>query len=219
MYISVHYHYRSDSHRIEKSKELITALCKLYDASIYLDPIYTERFQEQDITIRTAVLAGGARRNDALKFFQKIGGVSHKILAAFGNMVGSKSASHWFKVDSSYATIEYALESPKGAAALAQRIWISLTAQGRDVLTAEDIAEAFGPHRKEDAQKYFEILDQNENGDIRLDELVPTLVEAGRQRNNIYQGMSDINHAINTFEWILLLIIGLAMVAFISKYP
>jgi hypothetical protein len=211
LYISIHYHYRSDKRRIEKSKNLINALSKLYETSVYLDPLYCDKFRDQDVIIRNAVAAGGSKRKGTLKFFQKIGGASHKVLSAFGTMLGSQGKSHWFKVDSSYATIEYALESHNSAAALAQRIWISLATEGKKALTLSDIAEAFGPDRKDEAEECFKAIDENENGDVRLTEMIPMLVDAGRTRADIYSGMQDIDHCINTFEWILLLWVALFM--------
>ena len=212
IYISVHYHYRSDSIRIEKSKNMLAALGALYETSIYLDPVYSKKFETEDLIIRNASLSGGGKRKDAAKFFQKIGGVGTKALSVFGNVINSEGKSHWFKATSTYATIEQAIESPKSAAALAQRIWTSLASEGKDVLTADDIAEAMGPFRKEEAQQIFEVVDENENGDIQLEEMIQTVVEASRTRTSIYQGMHDINHAINTFEWVLLSIIAILII-------
>ena len=217
IYISVHYHYRSDGDRIEKSKNIMNALSALYETSIYLDPIYSKRFQTEDLIIRNASLSGNGKRQEAAKFFQRIGGISTKAISMFGNAIGSEGKSHWFKAASTYATIERALGSPKSAAALAQRIWTSIASEGKDVLTADDIAEALGPHRKEDAKQIFDILDENENGDIQLDEMVQLLVEASKNRSGIYQGMVDINHAINTFEWVLLILIGVIVIALIRE--
>ena len=210
MYITIHYHYRSDSGRIEKSKNLNAALGKLYETSVYLDPLYSKRFQTEDLIIRNASSSG--KRSEAAKFFQRIGGVSAQAMSMFGTAMGSDNKSHWLKSASTYATVERAMSDTKSAAALAQRIWISLASDGKDVLTVDDIAEAMGPHKTEEAKKMFELLDENENGDIRLDEMVQTVVESSRTRNNIYQGMSDMDHAINTFEWVLLIMVAMIMI-------
>ena len=204
IYISVHYHYRSDSGRIDNSKNLFAALGALYETSIYLDPVYSKRFETQDLIIRNAMLSRGGKRKDAAKFFKKIGGVGTKALSVFGNVLNGEGKSHWFKAASTYAIIEDAMGKPKSAAALAQRIWTSIASEGKNALTAEDIAESMGPQRKEEAQEIFNAIDENENGDILLEEFVQTVVEACNTRNSIYQGMHDINHSINTFEWVLL---------------
>ena len=141
-----------------------------------------------------------------------------KAVTFTGRAIGSDKDSHFWKASSTYATIEYALEEATSAAALAKRIWVSLVAEGRDALTVDDIAEVFGPHRREEAEQCFKLLDENENGDIHLNEFVPTIIDLGRRRNATYKGMQDIDHAIKTFDWILLLIIGVLMVYFIRKW-
>ena len=140
-----------------------------------------------------------------------------KIPHAFGHIIGSDSESRFWRPDSHYATIERALEHPASAAALAKRIWVSLVAQGRTALTVDDIAEALGPHRREEAEDTFKILDENRNGDIRLNEFVPSVVEAGRVRHDIYCGMSDIDHAINTFDWIMIIWIAFGIIIYLRK--
>ena len=83
------------------------------------------------------------------------------------------------------------MSKPRSAAALAQRIWTSLATSGKDVLTESDIAEAMGPHRKQEAEEIFKIIDENENGNILLEEFVLVAVEACNSRNSIYQGMHE----------------------------
>ncbi|KAK0616462.1 hypothetical protein B0T14DRAFT_435937 [Immersiella caudata] len=108
-----------------------------------------------------------------------------------------------------YTTIHYHFRSDLG------RIWMSMVPMGKDCLKASDIAEVLGPFRKEEAEKYFKTLDQNEMGDIRLDEMEWTVTEAGKVRNAIYRGMQNADHCINTLDWILLLFIAVIMVFFI----
>ena len=219
MYICIHFHYRADFHRLQKSKQVQVALCSLYEASTQLHQPYDDKLITVDLIIHDSSLSGkGSKRKDAAKFFQKIGGGMATFVSLFGTTVGAGSKSHWFKADSSYATVEKALEHPKSAAALAKRIWMALVAEGRTTLTVDDISGAFGPYRRQEAQACFDTLDENENGDIRLNELVPTVVEAGKVRTAIYEGMHDINHAINTLDWILLIGIAVIMTFLIRKY-
>jgi Ca2+-binding EF-hand superfamily protein len=62
------------------------------------------------------------------------------------------------------------------------------------------LPEVLGPYRRDEAIEIFKVIDDNESGDIRLEEMVWTVVEAGRIRHAIYQQMTDINHCINTFD-------------------
>ena len=218
LYISIHYHYRTDRYYIHQSKMVHSTLCSLYEVSMYLKPPYSQDFLPEDLLIHhhRAPIQGSTRQG-AAKFLQKIGGAVDATSSFLWQAGGADRNSHWGKASSNYATVEYALEDPKSAAALAKRIWVSLVAAGRDALTVNDIAEAFGPHRREEAEACFGLLDENENGDIRLSEFVPTVVEVGRKRHAIYAGMHDINHAINTFNWVSLFAIAIVMLYFIRK--
>jgi hypothetical protein len=51
VYISVHFHYRSNFSKINEAKEILSALCTLYEASVYLHPLYTEAFRAEDAII------------------------------------------------------------------------------------------------------------------------------------------------------------------------
>jgi len=195
-----------------------TALSTLYEASLQLYPAYQEPFATEDYIIRHfTALEENNPSGGAGKFLRKLGMASDKITDILGNVLNSGSQSHWFKPDVPYAIVGHALEHPRSAAALATRLWQSLVSEGNDKLTVDDLAEVLGPHKREDAEKYFKVLDENENKDIELDELVLTVVELGRIRHAIFQGMNDMNHAINTFDWIALTAIGFTMIFFICK--
>ena len=216
LYISIHFHYRSDMYRIQRSKLQHEALSCLYEASIYHYPVYSEKFMTEDLLIHShrAPIEGSARLG-AAKFLQKIGIVGDEAFAFFFQAAGADRDSHWGKANATYAIIERALSDPRSAAALANRIWISLAAAGRNSLTVNDVAEAYGPHRREEAERCFQLLDENDNHDILLSEFIPTVVEIGRERHAIYAGMHDLNHIINTFDWVALLIIAIVMIYFI----
>jgi small-conductance mechanosensitive channel len=216
LYISVHYHYRSDQVQITHSKEMHQALVTLYEASIYLHPVNSRYFVLEDSIIRNSSGSGteSASRQSASELLRKVGMDGHSVAHFFGNFK-SQQHSHWLHPGAPYAVVERALSHPKSAAALAKRIWMSLVIQGKEAFSAEDIAEVLGPYRRDEALDIFKIIDENESGDIRLDEMVWTVVEAGRIRHSIYQTMADINHCINTFDWIALLMLAGLMIFFI----
>ncbi len=218
LYISVHYHYRSDHGRITHNKQMHGALVTLYEVSIYLHPVHSRHFAVEDSIIQHSwgTAKESASRQDAGQFLRKVGMAGDKIANFFGNFK-SDSQSHWLHPSAPYAVVERALSHPKSAAALAKRIWMSLVVQGRDAFSAEDIAEVLGPYRREEALEIFKTIDENESGDIRLDEMVWTIVEAGRIRHAVYQGMADINHCINTFDWIALILIAMVMTFYIMN--
>lgn len=220
LYICIHYHYRQEGHRLQRSKKMQAALGTIHEASTYLYPVYHEPFQLEDAIIGNAFGADSDRpRQGAAQFLQKVGYASGKMAGNFGYILNRNTdpKSHWFKSSAPYAIILNALEHPRSSAALANRIWMSLVAEGRNALTVDDIAEVLGPHRREEAEECFKALDENQNGDIHLNEMVLTIVEAGKTHHEIYQNMHDINHAINTFDWIAITILGALMIFFICK--
>ncbi|KAK4183181.1 putative Mechanosensitive ion channel [Podospora australis] len=219
LYITIHFHSRSDLSKITHSKDMHNALMALYEASVYLYPVGTPEFTEEDMLIGNATMAAhGEYRVRATRYLSRLGVDSYGITSFFGNFLSSDPNSHWLRPSSSYATVERAIANPKSAAALGRRIWMSMVSVGKDTLTAQDIAEVLGPFRKEEAQGYFKTLDEGEIGDIRLDEMEWTVAEAGRIRQNIYKSMHNSDHCLNTFDWVMLLVLAAVMVYFIMMY-
>ena len=216
LYISVHCHYRQDQVKLSHSKEMHDALATLYEASLYLHPINSRHFAVEDTIIRNASGSGhdGSLAQGASEMLRKVGIDGHNIVQFFGKY-NTEKGSHWLHPASSYAVVERALSHPKSAAALAKRIWMSLVVQGQEAFTAEDIAEVLGPYRRDEAKQIFTVIDENECGNIRLEEMVWTVVETGRVRHSVYQHMHDINHCINTFDWMALLLLAAVMIFFI----
>ncbi|MCJ1474188.1 hypothetical protein MMC13_002846 [Lambiella insularis] len=185
------------------------ALAVLYEASVYLYPTFRGPFTAEDAVIRDSTSAGKATiRTHVEEFLQKIGLV-------VGNVVGSDETSHWFRPDSTYAIVSRALDHPRSAAALATRVWLSIVAEGKDALTVNDIAEVLGPHRREEAEECFKALDENDNKDIRLKEMTLSVIDTGRSRQTVYKGINEINHTINTFDWITVAAVDFIMIFFI----
>ncbi|KAF4629970.1 hypothetical protein G7Y89_g8170 [Cudoniella acicularis] len=219
IYMSVHYHYRSDQTRNTRNKQLHAALVVLYEASVYSYPVNSHDFIVEDTLINNPgsdVITKVNQGQEAKQFLSRLGFGSGKAARFFGNF-RSKPDSHWFTAGGSYSLVERALENPKSAAALATRIWKGLVEENQDALKKEDIVEAFGPYRREEALSAFAAIDENDNKEIRLDEMVWTVVEGGRVRHDIYRQMADVNRCLNTFEWIVLVFLTFAMVFFITN--
>ncbi|KAK0629249.1 hypothetical protein B0T17DRAFT_589122 [Bombardia bombarda] len=219
LYITIHYHFRSDLGRLSHSKDMHNAIIALYEASIYLYPVGTPEFNEEDILIANATGSEhGEYRVRATHYLSRLGIDTYAMTSFFGNFLSNDPKSHWLRPTSSYGTVERTMANPKSAAALARRIWMSFVVAGKDKMTAQDIAEVLGPYKKEEAENYFKTLDENESGDIQLDEMEWTVIEAGRIRNAIYRSMHNADHNINTFEWVLLAFLALIMLLFILVF-
>jgi hypothetical protein len=217
IYIAVHYHYRSDRKRNMKSKEIHVALATLYSVSISTYPLNSPHFVVEDTIIRnpnSKVTLGESSSEDVERFLRRIGYGKIRTAAFLGNFK-NENESHWLAHGSAYAVVERALGNPKSAAALATRLWKSFVAKDEDVLRVEDVTETLGPYRQNVALEIFKTLNESESREIRLEEMVWTVVEAGRVRQAIYKSMADMNDCMNTLEWINLLFIALVMTFFI----
>jgi hypothetical protein len=218
-YVMCHYHSRSDRIKLEHSKDIHNALIILYDASVRLHSVHGHTFRDEDLLIRNAIGHANAKaRIKVSSYLARMGIDGYRIAGFFGNYISDDPKSHWMQPSSSYATVERSLCTPRPAAALARRIWRSFAMKGSDKLTADDIADVLGPHKREEAQRCFRVLDENENGDISLEEMVLTLINAGKIRRNIYQNMADMDRCINTFDWICLAAIAAIMIFFIGEH-
>jgi hypothetical protein len=218
IYMSIHYHYRRERDRITHSKEMHTALATLYEASVSTYPVHNKLFAIEDHLIHSPdskLSMTPSHAEKASKFLERVGFGSAKKKTFFGDIHYEKKHTHWVDFGSPYVIVERALQDSRSAAALATRIWKSFVAEGEDKLKADDIAELLGPFRKEEAQTLFQTIDENESKDLTLEELVWTIVEVGRARRAIYQGMEQMDHCLNTFDWILQLMLAIVMIALI----
>lgn len=124
---------------------------------------------------------------------------------------------HSLKTKKTSRIVDRALEDCRSSAALAKRIWLSLVPEGRDVLTIDDVVEVIKSHRRAEAEKCFNAIDINQNGDLTLNEMVLAVMEMARERRSIFQGMMDIDRALSALDWILISVIGAVMAAYLGK--
>jgi hypothetical protein len=216
-YITVHYHYRRTSTTLERVKNIQQALIILYEASLYLHKAGDHTFAEEDATIRNA--KGDMKPSARVRlssYFARLGLDSYKFVSLFGNLISDDSDSHWLRPGSSYATIERAWANPTAAASLARRIWLSLVPKDQYGLAESDIIEILGPNRATEAKSLYKAIDTNDSGYISLDDFVGMVTEAGQQKHNIFKTIADMDHCLNTLDWLFLLIIATVMIFFIS---
>ena len=200
--IAIHYHYRADGVQIQMNKRMRRAIVKLYEISIYLNPPFHDPFRAEDGAIRDFIGSASNPHAEAVKFLQKLGVAGSYVVEGLGKLLNNNEKSRWFKTATTQAIVDRALEHPRASAALAKRIWLSLVPEGREVLTCQDLTEVIGQNRADEAEEWFGALDQDENGDLTLNEMVLIVLDVGRTRNAVYQGMSDINRAINSLDWL-----------------
>ncbi|KAJ4857530.1 mechanosensitive ion channel domain-containing protein [Trichoderma breve] len=219
--IGVSYHQRSFDNRIKDSKREIHLLGLLYDASRTLFPMYCHEFAEEDYIIEDSIemmlrrKAGKSAAPGAVAPMRIIGDVGRfgdKVTSVFGNLASEITGKHVFNPNSAHSIVIEALEKKRSSEALARRLWMSFVIEGRDALFPDDVEEVLGPAYKAEAEEAFEAIDTDANGDISLEEMVRKVVEMGKERKAIAEGMKDIGQALTAFDKVLLFVVLLISV-------
>lgn len=227
--IGVSYHQRSFANRIKESKREIHLLGLLYDASRTLFPMYCAEFSEEDYAIddsiemmlrrkagRKSMMNPGAAT--PMKIIGDVGRLGDKVTSVFGNIATEITGKEVFNPNSAHTIIIEALEKKRSSEALARRIWMSFVVEGRDALYPDDVQEVLGPAYKKEADDAFDVIDTDSNGDISLEEMVRKVVEMGKERKAIGEGMKDIGQALQAFDKVLLFVVLLISVFIFRKH-
>ncbi|MBE3110750.1 MAG: mechanosensitive ion channel, partial [Acidobacteria bacterium] len=215
--IGISYHQRSFANRIHASKKDVRLLGCLLDASRSLFPMYCPEFEEEDYIINDAInlkFPGAKKGAGAVpqRLVQNVGRVGDKFTSVVGNIASEITGKQVLNPNSAHSVVTEALEKTKSAEALGKRIWMSFVVEGRESLLPEDIAEVLGPAHAEDAELAFATIDEDENGDISLDEMVRKVVAIGKERKAIVEGMKDISQALGAFDQVLLFFVLLIVI-------
>jgi hypothetical protein len=224
--IGVSYHQRSFDNRIKDSKREIHLLGLLYDASRTLFPMYCHEFAEEDYIIEDSIemmlrrKAGKSSVPGAVAPMRIIGDVGRfgdKVTSVFGNLASEITGKNVFNPNSAHSIVIEALEKKRSSEALARRLWMSFVIEGRDALYPDDVEEVLGPAYKSEAEEAFEAIDTDANGDISLEEMLRKVVEMGKERKAIAEGMKDIGQALTAFDKVLLFVVLLIAVFIFRK--
>lgn len=214
--IGISYHQRSFALRIKESKRDVHLLGLLYDASRTLFPMYCPEFMDEDFIINDTIdlLLGGKQkaRGAPRRILGDVGRFGDKVTSVFGNIASEITGKNVFNPNSAHSIVIDALEKARSSEALARRIWMSFVCEGRDALHIDDVHEVLGPAFHDEADEAFTSIDSDGNGDISLDEMVRKVVDIGKERKAISEGMKDISQALTVFDNILLFVVLLIVI-------
>lgn len=222
--IGISYHQRSFANRIHASKKEVRLLGCLLDASRALFPMYCPEFEEEDYIINDSInlqFPGKGKKGAAAvpqRLVQNVGRVGDKVTSVVGNIASEITGKQVLNPNSAHSVVTEALERTRSSEALGRRIWMSFVVEGKESLFPEDIAEVLGPAHAEDAELAFNSIDEDENGDISLDEMVRKVVSIGKERKAIVEGMKDISQALQAFDKVLLFFVLLIVIFIFRKY-
>ncbi|KAM5355619.1 hypothetical protein ACJ41O_002265 [Fusarium nematophilum] len=218
--IGISYHQRSFANRIKASKREVHLLGLLYDASRTLFPMHCQEFADEDYIINDSIevmLRGkkGHRRAGSatpMKLIGEVGRIGDKVTSVFGNIASEITGKNMFNPNSAHSVVLEALEKTRSSEAMGRRIWMSYVVENHNSLVLEDFQEVLGPAYKDEAEEAFYMIDNDDNGDISLDEMVRKVVEIGKERKAIAEGMKDIGQALRAFDRILLFVVLLIII-------
>ena len=225
--IGISYHQRSFANRIKTSKRDVHLLGLLYDASRTIFPMYCQEFEEEDYVINDSIelmLRGKAGRPKSgavtpMRLIGDVGRVGNKVTSVFGNIASEITGKKVFNPNSAHSIVLQALEKLGPSEALGRRIWMSFVVEGRESLYLDDFQEVLGPAYKKEAEEAFYAIDSDMNGDISLDEMVRKVVDVGKERKTIAEGMKDIGQALEAFDKVLMFVWLLISVFIFRKSP
>jgi hypothetical protein len=210
--LTVNYRKRQFRTKVEESKRLTHVLALMYEASIDMYPGFCPRFASEDDEIHrsqtfTASRARGAEPSRLHQSMKRFYGA--KAMAETKSRLLGKEV---LQPGSPRSVVLRALETEQASEALARRLWFSFTLE-TNAFTESDVLRILGSDREEEPLDYFHSLDQDENGDISLEEMVLLVTRIGRDKQDIERSMHDIGQAVKSldriFEVVLLFLSGL----------
>lgn len=220
--ISINYHRKQFSDKIEENKRKVYLLSTLYEASAALFPPYCNEFVEEDSSIQDALnlstlankrLSGSATPLRLLgEVGRGVGRAGGKVNSVFNGFAHEITGREFFNANSAHAIVIEALEKKRACEALARRIWLSFVIEGYEALHEEDMVEVLGSGRHEEAGECFAMFDRDANGDVSLEEAILTVTEIGRDRKSVSSSMHDVDQAINVLDNLLLTVIFIVVV-------
>ncbi|RCI16545.1 hypothetical protein L249_2252 [Ophiocordyceps polyrhachis-furcata BCC 54312] len=218
--IGVSYHQRSFANRIKASKREIHLMGLLYDASRTLFPMYCPEFADEDYVINDSIdvmlrsKAGNKSTGAAtpMRIIGDVGRLGDKVTHAVGNIAHEITGKQVLNPNSAHSIVLEALEKRRPSEALGRRIWMSFVLEGKDALYPDDFHEVLGPAYRNEADEAFDAIDGDMNGDISLEEMMRKVVEIGRERKTIGEGMKDIGQALRVLDKVLLFVVVLIVI-------
>ena len=213
--ISINYHRKQYSDKIRESKRTIHILDLMYENSRALFPPFCPEFEEEDGDIHEADIEKTFRKSGIrTKVFSDVGRVRDKVTAAFGNMASEITGKEVFNPTAAHSIVIGALETRRASKALARRLWMSFVAEGKDALFQQDLHDALGQDKAEEAEEIFSALDKDCNGDVSLEEMIMLVMEVAEERKNRAVSMHDISQAISVLDRLLgaVVIAGTALI-------
>jgi hypothetical protein len=203
--ISVNYHRRQFNARVNESKLKVRMLDGLTEHSLKMFPLNAHPFEMEDFEILTSLDASQQDPSST----KLVGGVAlytEMLQTTVGNITSEITGARSNQSAAIHNLVVEALESKRSSRALGSRLWQSFVMEGKDALFRADIEEIFGRGRAEEANEVFNLLDQDNNGDISLDEMVLTVLEISRERKAIAASMHDVGQAVRVLDRFLFVI-------------
>ena len=200
--IAISFHLRTYQDRIEINKFQIGSLTKLYVYSKEKMEVEDAEFEEkpsgQASGARTPAIYAQQATHAVNKAFAKVGDVAGTVAGDFTGRKVAKS-SHPSQV------VLNLLNSTPGSQVLARRLYRTFAQEGREVVYADDLKNAF--ENGEEADAAFSMFDKDMNGDISMEELEAVCVEIGRERKAITASLKDLDSVVSKLDDVLFFIV------------
>jgi hypothetical protein len=197
--ISVNYHRRQFNARVNESKLKVRMLDGLVEMSLKMFPMNEHPFEKEDFEILTGIDAA----QEEISSTRVVGGLAmytEILQSTVSNITSEITGARSKQGAAIHNLVVEALESKKSSRALGQRLWQLFVMEGMDALYRSDIEELLGLACRDEANEIFNLLDQDNNGDVSLEEMVMAVLEISRERKAIAASMHDVGQAVRVLD-------------------
>jgi len=194
-------------------------LAELYRISRDIFPSYCPEFAEEDYVLHTSIAGGfitpGHRRSGSatpMRVLGQVARVGDNLTSALGNVAKEITGRDVLNPNSAYSIVVDALGRKASSEALARRIWMSFVEEGKDSLYVDDLIEVMGFENRVVAREAYAVVDEDDNGDVSLEEMVTSVVGISRESKSLAKSMGDIDSAISSLDSLLAVVVFIVVV-------
>lgn len=207
-WIATSFHVRTYSSRIEQNRVNIDFLVRLYEYS-------KMKLVHEDTEWANANGGTSGAKTPMKVIGQGARQVASKVGKVAGKMAGDFTGRKVMSVNHPRKVVLELLRNTNSAHTLARRIYRTLVRNDAEVITLDDVKEAFAS--AEDAETCFGIFDKDLNGDISMEELEMVCNEIHTEKKSIAASLKDLDSVVKKLDQVFLFIIFIiAVIVFVS---
>ena len=168
-FVAVNFHKVSYEQRIQKNKQAVHILARLYEESRRLFPTFTKEFTYDDealmgireptrMTEKSTWNSSGSNTPTVRAVLGGARKAVNKATSAFGSAAQEITGKQLFQATSPHTVVVEALAGSDTCVALARRLWFSFAVEGEQIVRRADLEEVLG--NEEEAKEALNLFDR-----------------------------------------------------------